>query len=109
MADLPYPVDMTASVSQPSSTRSTASPWPGRRCSQPNTSRAARRMRFSTFTALGSQAVTTYRPIEPSDKPLVRTFYNELSDRSRRLRFLVPTNSISDEDLQYLTELDHRR
>jgi GNAT superfamily N-acetyltransferase len=41
---------------------------------------------------------------------LVRTFHHELSDRSRRLRFLVPTSSdISDEDLEYLTDVDHRR
>jgi GNAT superfamily N-acetyltransferase len=53
--------------------------------------------------------VPTIRPIEPNDKPLVRTFYHELSDRSRRLRFLVPTSEISDEDLAYLTEVDHRR
>lgn len=53
--------------------------------------------------------MTTIRPIEPSDKDLVRAFYNELSDRSRRLRFLVPTSEISDEDLAYLTEVDHRR
>jgi RimJ/RimL family protein N-acetyltransferase len=49
------------------------------------------------------------RPVEPADKPLVRAFYHELSDRSRRLRFLAPTNELSDEDLEYLTDLDHRR
>jgi RimJ/RimL family protein N-acetyltransferase len=49
------------------------------------------------------------RPIEPADKPLVRAFYHDLSDRSKRLRFLVPTNEISDEDLHYLTDVDHRR
>jgi RimJ/RimL family protein N-acetyltransferase len=51
----------------------------------------------------------TIRQIEPSDAGLVRTFYDELSDRSRRLRFLVPTNEISDEDLKYLTDVDHKR
>jgi len=54
--------------------------------------------------------VTTIRPIDPADAPLVRTFHGELSDRSRRLRFLVPTAAeISDEDLAYLTDVDHRR
>jgi RimJ/RimL family protein N-acetyltransferase len=53
--------------------------------------------------------VTTFRSIEPDDKALVRAFYGELSDRSRRLRFLVPTSEISDEDLAYLTDVDHRR
>jgi RimJ/RimL family protein N-acetyltransferase len=51
----------------------------------------------------------TIRQITPEDKPLVRTFYGELSDRSRRLRFLVPTSAISDEDLEYLTDVDHKR
>jgi RimJ/RimL family protein N-acetyltransferase len=51
----------------------------------------------------------TTRQIEPTDKALLRAFYDELSDRSRRLRFLVPTNALSDEDLEYLTEVDHKR
>ncbi|HEY0630825.1 MAG TPA: GNAT family N-acetyltransferase, partial [Thermoleophilaceae bacterium] len=51
----------------------------------------------------------TIRQIERSDAGLVRTFYDELSDRSRRLRFLVPTNELSDEDLEYLTDVDHKR
>jgi RimJ/RimL family protein N-acetyltransferase len=51
----------------------------------------------------------TIRQIEPSDEALVRTFYDELSDRSRRLRFLVPTNELSEEDLRYLTDVDHKR
>jgi RimJ/RimL family protein N-acetyltransferase len=51
----------------------------------------------------------TIRQIEPTDATLVRAFYDELSDRSRRLRFLVPTNELSDEDLRYLTEVDHKR
>jgi RimJ/RimL family protein N-acetyltransferase len=53
--------------------------------------------------------VTTIRPIEPGDRELVKAFYHELSDRSRRLRFLVPTSEISEEDLEYLTDVDHRR
>ena len=51
----------------------------------------------------------TIRQIEPSDKPLIRTFHGELSDRSKRLRFLVPRNELTDEDLEYLTEVDHKR
>jgi RimJ/RimL family protein N-acetyltransferase len=51
----------------------------------------------------------TIRQIEPGDGQLVRTFYGELSDRSRRLRFLVPTSAITDEDLEYLTDVDHKR
>jgi hypothetical protein len=36
MADLPEPVDMTTSVSRPSSSASIASRWPGRSVSKPN-------------------------------------------------------------------------
>jgi RimJ/RimL family protein N-acetyltransferase len=53
--------------------------------------------------------VTTFRSIRPHDRPLVKAFYDELSDRSRRLRFLVPTSELSDEDLRYLTDVDHKR
>jgi RimJ/RimL family protein N-acetyltransferase len=51
----------------------------------------------------------TIRQIEPGDSDLIRAFYDELTERSRRLRFLVPTNELSDEDLRYLTEVDHKR
>jgi RimJ/RimL family protein N-acetyltransferase len=51
----------------------------------------------------------TIRPIEPGDRELVRAFYDELSERSRRLRFLVPTSELSDEDLSYFTDVDHKR
>lgn len=53
--------------------------------------------------------MTTVRPIDPGDGDLVRAFFHELSERSRRLRFLVPSSELSDEDLAYLTEVDHRR
>jgi RimJ/RimL family protein N-acetyltransferase len=54
--------------------------------------------------------VTTIRPIGPDDAARIRTFHGELSERSRRLRYLVPTpDEISDEDLAYLTDVDHRR
>ena len=55
----------------------------------------------------GSTALV--RPIRPSDAPLIKDAYRELSDLSRRLRFLVPTSDLSDEDAQYLTDIDHHR
>ena len=51
----------------------------------------------------------TIRPIEPGDRERVRAFYHDLSDRSRRLRYLVPSDELSDEDLAYFTDVDHRR
>jgi RimJ/RimL family protein N-acetyltransferase len=49
------------------------------------------------------------RSIEPDDRELVRTIYHDLSELSRRRRFLAPTHDLSDEDLDYLTNVDHRR
>ena len=49
------------------------------------------------------------RPIEPSDKPLLRAAFARLSDESKQRRFMVVTEELTDEDLAYLTEVDHRR
>jgi hypothetical protein len=45
MADLPEPVDITASVSRLASVLSIASRWPGRSASKPIASRATRSIR----------------------------------------------------------------
>src|SRR3954452_19816945 len=66
-------------------------------------------MRSCPLTGTRLARVAAIRPIEPADAELLRTFYGELSGRSRRLRFLVPTDEISDEDLAYLIDVDHRR
>lgn len=58
---------------------------------------------------LSDGSAVLIRPIEPSDGPLVRALYYDLSELSRRRRFLVPTAELSDDDLAYLTEVDHRR
>ena len=49
------------------------------------------------------------RPIEPGDKPLLRAAFENMSEESRRRRFMGPADELSDEDLIYLTEVDHRR
>ena len=49
------------------------------------------------------------RPIDPDDKPLLRRMFERLSDESRRRRFMGPAEELSEEDLVYLTEVDHRR
>jgi RimJ/RimL family protein N-acetyltransferase len=64
---------------------------------------------MTTEVRLSDDSPAVIRPIGPDDKRLLKAFYHELSDRSRRFRFLVPTADISDEDLEYLTDLDHRR
>jgi GNAT superfamily N-acetyltransferase len=47
------------------------------------------------------------RPIEPADKPELAAAFSRLSPESRYRRFLSPNSSLSDDDLRYLTEVDH--
>jgi RimJ/RimL family protein N-acetyltransferase len=49
------------------------------------------------------------RPIEPTDKPLLRAAFERLSEQSRQRRFMGPAEELTEEDLIYLTEVDHRR
>jgi RimJ/RimL family protein N-acetyltransferase len=49
------------------------------------------------------------RPIEPDDKERLRAAFHRLSPESRRRRFMTPANDLAEEDLMYLTEVDHRR
>ena len=49
------------------------------------------------------------RPIAPDDKERLRAAFHRLSPESRRRRFMAPANELSDEDLRYLTEVDHHR
>jgi RimJ/RimL family protein N-acetyltransferase len=49
------------------------------------------------------------RAIEPDDKERIADAYARLSPESRRRRFLAAPARLSEEDLRYLTEVDHRR
>ena len=49
------------------------------------------------------------RPIEADDGPRIREIWDAMSDESRRRRFLSPANEVSDEDIRYLVEVDHKR
>lgn len=46
------------------------------------------------------------RPVRPDDKPLLVQAMGELSEHSRRMRFLTPTARLSRSQLAYLTEVD---
>src|SRR4051812_31164300 len=117
---------MTASTSRPPTAASTASRWPGRSSSQPNTSRATRRILSTPKTLSGASghyarppmetvqlrdgSTVTIRPIEPSDTDHMRQIWDGMSELSRRRRFLAPSSGdVSDADLQYLVDVDHRR
>jgi RimJ/RimL family protein N-acetyltransferase len=47
------------------------------------------------------------RPIEPEDRDLLRAGFDQLSDHSRYMRFQAPLATLSDQQLSYLTEVDH--
>ncbi len=47
------------------------------------------------------------RPLTPDDRELLRSGFARLSERSRYLRFQTPLNELSDEQLSYLTAVDH--
>jgi GNAT superfamily N-acetyltransferase len=46
------------------------------------------------------------RVVRPTDKAALLRGFEQLSEHSRFLRFLVPKNTLSEEELRYLTELD---
>lgn len=48
------------------------------------------------------------RPITPDDRPLMVEGMADLSDRSRFLRFHTLLRELTDEQLEYLTDLDYR-
>lgn len=50
----------------------------------------------------------TLRPVLPADKPLFRDFMQNLSDRSRRLRFLVPKLELNGSELRFMSEADQQ-
>ncbi len=47
------------------------------------------------------------RPIAASDRELLLSGFERLSDRSRYLRFQAPQTSLSDTQIAYLTDVDH--
>jgi GNAT superfamily N-acetyltransferase len=49
------------------------------------------------------------RPISPADKAAVEGAFERLSPESRYRRFLSQTPRLSERELAYLTEVDHRR
>jgi RimJ/RimL family protein N-acetyltransferase len=62
-----------------------------------------------TQTRLKDGSVVTIRPVAPDDGDHLREVWAGMSELTRRRRFLAPANEVSDEDLRYLVELDHRR
>jgi RimJ/RimL family protein N-acetyltransferase len=61
-------------------------------------------------TELRDGSKVLIRPIEADDGPHLREIWDGMSELSRRRRFLAPgERPVSDEDLRYLVDVDHRR
>ena len=64
---------------------------------------------MATPTILRDGSTALLRPLEPDDKPLIAQIWLDMSELSRRRRFLAPTREPNAEDLEYLTSVDHNR
>jgi GNAT superfamily N-acetyltransferase len=73
--------------------------------SPPPTSRSVPHM---PVLSLADGSIFTVRPVTGDDKHLILSGFDQLSERSRYLRFLSPMPSLSRGQLAYLSELDHR-
>lgn len=60
--------------------------------------------RFETLWIKGHPI--TLRPVASNDKQLFGAFMQTLSDRSRRLRFLVPKHELNSSELRFMSEVD---
>src|SRR5680860_710762 len=69
-------------------------------------SRGACRVTYQSTLEDGTTLVI--RPIRPEDKPLLLDGFNRLSERSRYFRFFTKLPTLSDNQLHYLTEVDHK-
>ena len=70
--------------------------------------RAAQRvLSNASRTRLRDGSSVVIRPIAPEDRELLRAGFERLSERSRYLRFQTPLVELSDEQLSYLTDVDH--
>jgi RimJ/RimL family protein N-acetyltransferase len=61
----------------------------------------------SESTILRDGSSVLIRAIAPEDRDLLRAGFEHLSDRSRYLRFQAPLTTLSDQQLSYLTDVDH--
>lgn len=65
-------------------------------------------MRESERVALSPGVDVLIRPIRATDKALLGEGFERLSPQSRYQRFFAPVVKLSESDLVYLTEVDHR-
>jgi GNAT superfamily N-acetyltransferase len=60
-----------------------------------------------TEVPLRDGSILRVRPIRPDDKDAIASGFERMSAESRYRRFFAPLRQLSEEDLAYLTEVDH--
>lgn len=55
---------------------------------------------------LDDGTILSFRAIQPADKSALSEGFGQLSEESRRRRFLTPKGGLSDKELRYFTEID---
>jgi GNAT superfamily N-acetyltransferase len=73
----------------------------------PSTPSTSETIALGAPTTLRDGSRVRLRPIQSSDKALMRRGFERLSDEARYRRFLVPTRELSEVMVRYLTEVDH--
>ena len=73
----------------------------------PSTSETTAAIRWPTAVPLRDGSTVQVRPIEPSDRALLRRGLERLSEESRYRRFLSPVPRLTGAQLRYLTDVDH--
>jgi RimJ/RimL family protein N-acetyltransferase len=63
----------------------------------------------ATEARLRDGSTVQIRPIEPGDGDRLLQIWDGTSELSRRRRLLSDVNEVSDEDMRYLVDVDHRR
>ncbi len=62
---------------------------------------------FPIETALLDGTPVLLRPVQPEDKPLLKSAIHNLSSEDRYNRFFQPVNTLTDDMLRKFTEIDH--
>jgi GNAT superfamily N-acetyltransferase len=62
---------------------------------------------FGQRVVLRDGVTAVIRPVQPNDAPLLVDGFARLSTQSRWLRFLMHKRALSDDEVRYLTDVDH--
>ena len=79
-----------------------------RQARQARQARSAGRTPASQPVRLRDGSRVLIRPVRPADAALLAEGFARLSERSRRMRFLGRKNTLTEADLRYFTDVDHR-